>query len=430
MFEHFSQIEAFFQERKQYGVKPGLERIHKLLQLLGNPQEDMNAVHVAGTNGKGSTIHYLKNALLSNGYRIGVFNSPSLEGLTGHILLNNDRISEKALIQYVNDIHPFIKQLDAELNHPTEFEIITVIAFLYFADYADFALIEAGMGGREDTTNCFIPILSIITNVERDHTDFLGESIQSIAYHKAGIIKENRPVIAGDLYKEALSVITEEASKKHAPLYPAAESFQYQIGDIMNSRQTFQWLSAPGKCMDITLNTAGIHQIKNASLAIMALVILEDNGVALDWNACITGLATARIPGRFEQIHTKPAIILDGAHNPAGVQAFTDTLTDYFSDMEKHLVFAAFKDKDLKQMLAELEPHFDSVTLTTFDHPRAAGYEQLQKVTHHPNALWMSDWQKAIEQISCQQDNMCYCVTGSLHFIAIVRKYFEEIAGL
>ncbi|ALX48212.1 hypothetical protein [Lentibacillus amyloliquefaciens] len=146
MFEDFSQVEAFFQKRKQYGVKPGLDRIQKLLELLGNPQEKVDAIHVAGTNGKGSTINYLKNALMRNGYGVGVFISPSLEGLTGHILLNEIKISEKELIHYVNVVFPFIKRLDRESNHPTEFEMMTAISFLYFADNADFTLIEAGMG--------------------------------------------------------------------------------------------------------------------------------------------------------------------------------------------------------------------------------------------------------------------------------------------
>lgn len=430
MFEHFWQIEAFFQDRKKYGVKPGLERVHKLLALLGNPQEKINAVHVAGTNGKGSTIHYIKNAFMANGHRVGVFNSPSFEGLTGHMFINDFRIPEKSFILYVNKMYPFIKQLDAAFNHPTDFEILTAIAFLYFEGNTDIALIEAGMGGREDTTNCISPNLSIITNVEWDHTDFLGKSIESIAYHKAGIIKENSPVIAGEMGEEALSVVSGEAFEKNTPLHLLGESFKYKITDTTFSYQTFQWFSVSGIRTEIALNTLGVHQIKNASLAVMALVVLETKGFELNWRTSINGLAATRIPGRFEQIHTEPAVILDGAHNPAGVQAFTDTLTEILSNKEKHLIFAAFKDKDLKNMLRHLEPYFSSVTLTTFDHPRAAESELLERFSYHPNKRRLNDWRQALKQLDFQQENTCYCITGSLHFIAIVRKYFEETVNM
>ncbi|WP_010531130.1 bifunctional folylpolyglutamate synthase/dihydrofolate synthase [Lentibacillus jeotgali] len=429
MFEHFYEVEAFFQDRKRYGVKPGLGRIHKLLDLLNNPEKKMNAVHIAGTNGKGSTIHYLSHALMANGYTVGVFDSPSLKGLRGHILLNDSLIPEKAFIYYLNKLHPFVLQLDDEENHPTEFEIMTVMAFLYFADHTDIALVEAGMGGREDTTNCFIPILSIITNVSWDHTDFLGENIQSIAYHKAGIIKKNRPVIAGEMIGEALSVIEAEAKSKNAPLYLADESFQYKTTGMKGTEQTFQWCAESGISMEARLQVAGKHQVRNASLAIMTLVILERNGFELSRNNYLSGLTVARIPGRFEQIHQRPAIILDGAHNPAGVRAFTETLADRFINMERHLLFAAFKDKDLKQMLKTLEPHFSSVTLTTFDHPRAAGLEQLQQFSEARHVRYQSDWRQAIRLISFEQENAGYFITGSLHFIGMVRNFAADNMG-
>jgi len=385
---------------------------------------------VAGTNGKGSTIHYLKHALVTNGYRTGVFNSPSLEGLTGHISINDSVIPKKTFLTYINKIYPFILQLDNERNHPTEFEIITAIAFLYFTDNVDIALIETGMGGREDTTNCFVPILSIITNVAFDHTGFLGDNIKSIAYHKAGIIKENRPVIAGEMCDESLSVIADEAAKKNAPLYLMGNDFQYKVIDSTTTYERFRWTFTAGTSMETELQTAGTHQIRNASLAIMALVILDGKGFELNRENTMNGLAAARISGRFERIHTKPAIFLDGAHNPAGIQAFVDTVSTYFADKEKHLIFAAFKDKDLNRMLNDLEPHFSSVTLTTFDHPRAAGVEQLQDFSRLRYTRYQRDWRQAIEQISFQRENVCYFITGSLHFIAIVRKYFEEMSHL
>ncbi|GGJ84152.1 tetrahydrofolate synthase [Lentibacillus kapialis] len=427
MFEQFFQVKAFFQVRKQYGVKPGLERIYKLLDLLDNPERKMNAVHVAGTNGKGSTVHFLNQALIANGYTVGVFNSPSLKGLTGHILCNDNSITENTFMYYFNKVYPFIRQLDEQQRHPTEFEILTVIAFLYFADHTDIALVEAGMGGREDTTNCFDPILSIITNISWDHTEFLGKNIESIAYHKAGIIKKNRPIIVGEMSDNATSVIYAEAQKKNAPLYRMGDAFQYKITNVKGNHQTFQWGTISGINMEIRLQAAGGHQVQNASLAIMALVLFEKKGFRLNRYDYLKGLITAQLPGRFEQIHSRPAIILDGAHNPAGAQAFKETLEANFKNTENHLIFAVFKDKDLKRMLEILEPHFSTITLTTFDHPRAAEVEQLGEIGIH--AELRNDWRHAIRQISFEQkdEDVCYFITGSLHFIAMVRKYAEDM---
>ncbi|MFD1362918.1 bifunctional folylpolyglutamate synthase/dihydrofolate synthase [Lentibacillus salinarum] len=430
MFDDFQQVEAFLQSRRQHGVKPGLKRINRLLSLVGEPQKKMVAIHVAGTNGKGSTIRFMQKALTANGYHIGVFQSPSLTGYTGHMLIDDTRIPCGTFMGYVTKLLPFIQQLDDEHNHPTEFEIITAVAFLYFADNADIALIETGMGGREDTTNCINPILSIITNVSRDHTAFLGGTLAAIAWQKAGIIKENRPVIVGEMGDDARSVIAQEAFEANASLYLSGESFRYEVVDIAASHQTFQWICDSGSRREIVLQTTGMHQVSNASLAIMALKLLEDKGFTLDWPSCINALAFVSIPGRFEQIHGLPAIILDGAHNAGGVETFTDTLQRHFADMERHLIFAAFRDKDLKTMLEGLEPHFASVTLTVFDHPRAASIQQLQQYSQHPAVQSVSDWREAVRQISFQRENTCYCITGSLHFIGIVRKYFDEIVGL
>lgn len=425
MFEHFHQVEIFFKSRKKHGMKPGLDRMHKLLKLLDNPQEEVKAIHVAGTNGKGSTIQYLKNALIFNGYHVGVFTSPSLEGLIGYISIDNEMIPEIEFTKLANDIYPYIQQLDDELNHPTEFEIITVIAFMYFAEYVDIALIETGMGGREDTTNCFLPILSIITNVEQDHTAFLGESFESIAYHKAGIIKENIPVVLGEMSEEALTIVSKEASVKNAQLYQLTIDFDYSIINDAPLYQIFDWISSSNQKLEVSIQTTGRHQVKNASLAIMALKLLGPNHLTLDWGSSLKGLYHTQIPGRFELVRNNPVIVLDGAHNPAGVHAFVETLTTKYKYEEKHLIFAAFKDKDLPSMLNDLVKYFSTIILTTFDHPRAASAEDLQLITSHENVRIIHDWKEAVGPLSCREDGSCYFVTGSLYFIANVRKYFE-----
>lgn len=431
MFENYQQLEDFFNDRKNLGIKPGLNRMKKLLLLMDNPQCKIKAIHVAGTNGKGSTITFLKNALINNDYKVGIFMSPSFSGLTGYMFCNDQVITEDQLLALMNEIYPAIKQLDETNDYPTEFEIITVIAFMYFASSVDIAIIETGMGGREDTTNCFKPILSIITNIAQDHTSFLGETLQEIAYHKAGIIKEHMPVVIGDINDPALSIIQNEAREKSAQVYRLCDQFTYENLSQQDDRQSFTWNFHQQISLEIALHTLGNHQVKNSSLAIMSLVYLKKQGYAIDWEKVFVSLTETTIPGRFEVIQTNPHIILDGAHNVAGVQSFLETMNDNYKHGNRHLIFAAFQDKDLQSMLEILAPHFSTITLTSFHSPRAASADDLnqlvpsfkgKKSTHH-------EWEKVIDEITTATLNKedYYFVTGSLSFIALVRAYLNDI---
>ncbi|TMN21084.1 bifunctional folylpolyglutamate synthase/dihydrofolate synthase [Lentibacillus cibarius] len=426
MFKHFHEVENFFQNRQQLGMKPGLSRIQKLLYLLGNPQEKVTSIHVAGTNGKGSTIQYLKHGLMANNFRVGVFQSPSMDGITGHISINHTKVSEETILTLMNQVYPFIQQLDGEQDAPTSFEIITALAFTFFQDHVDLALIEAGMGGREDTTNCFIPILSIITNVEKDHTAALGNTFTAIAYQKAGIIKKDRPVIVGEVGEEASRSIISEAITKDAPVFWSGQAFQSKMLHMTETHQTFEWQADDMQPMHVSIKPFGRHQIKNASLAMMALTLLGQNRFSLDWRKMLHGLATTSIPGRFERIHEDPLIILDSAHNPAGIEALVDSLTTRFIDKNTHLLFAAFKDKDIEGMLPALEQHFKTVTLTTFEHHRAASTKQLQYYSRRPDVQLIDDWEQVISEMLTSHEDDCYVITGSLHFIADVRTYFTH----
>lgn len=426
MFTTDEQMIAFFNERKNHGIKPGLDRINRLLELLDHPQDKIQAIHVAGTNGKGSTISYLKDALMNNGYKVGVYTSPSLDGLTGHIFCNDKKIKDKEFRHLMDIMYPAIRELDDSGDFPTEYEILTALAFMYFADHVDIALIEAAMGGREDTTNCFQPILSIITTVDKDHTAFLGETIKEIAHHKAGIIKDNIPVIVGDLADEAFTVIQEEASKNHAKVYRLHEHFNYQSVKRMNYKQTFRWFEDQDNIFEMTIQMYGEHQVKNSSLAMMGLVYLKRQGFIIDWEQASIGIENTTVPGRFEIIQEQPTIILDGAHNPAGIQSFLDTVDKNYQKADKHLVFAGFKDKDLQEMLQLLAPQFTTITLTSFEHPRAVGAGELSDLIDVKHKYMEKDWKKVIKSMNDDDKQSIYFITGSLHFIALVRDYFIE----
>ncbi|SHF65137.1 bifunctional folylpolyglutamate synthase/dihydrofolate synthase [Ornithinibacillus halophilus] len=424
MIENIKQVESFFNNRYKFGIKPGLERMMFLLKNVGNPQQKINGVHIAGTNGKGSTIQFLRHALMKNELRVGVFSSPSLNGVLGHIQTNDGEIAEEVFLNLFNQLLPHIEELDRQENHPTEFEIITVIAFMYFKDCVDIALIEAGMGGKEDTTNCFTPICSVITTVDRDHTAFLGDSITEIASHKAGIIKPKVPVVIGDLSKEALTVVHQEADKNQAPLFEFHKDFSVESIETTSDSQSFEWFHQDQK-IDIKIMLNGVYQIKNASLAMMVLFALKDKGLSLTIEKCLEGFKETRIPGRYEEISTNPRVIIDGAHNIAGIQAFIDTVQENDEEKTKHLIFSGFKDKELMEMLKLCLPHFDSITVTTFDHPRAIKLEDLQ-IDGENKIKINSDWKQVVREIVNKNNNELHFFTGSLNFIGKIRKYFVK----
>lgn len=425
MFKHFDDVEAFFASRQNYGIKPGLERMLALLNLLNNPHQALQAIHVAGTNGKGSTVNYLKNALKENNYRVGVFQSPSMDDVTGHIFINDERITKEKFMQILTDMYPAICELDEQDNHPTEFEILTVLTFIYFADHVDIAIIEAGMGGRGDTTNCIEPILSIITNVDLDHTAFLGDTLPEIAYQKAGIIKDNTPIVTGEEKEVALKVIQNEALAKDASLYQIHKDFSFQDVKQIKHQQQYQWDAPNYQAEEVAIQMLGDHQLKNSAVVMMALKILAENKLEIDFTKALAGLAKTVVPGRFEKIHKYPNIIIDGAHNPASIDYFMQTVKNTYPSEEKHLIFAAFKDKDIPSMLEELIPYFSTVTITTFDHPRAAPLEKNKELMKYDHVSLQDNWQGLVDAIGQKpmDNNHLYFITGSLHFISLVRNY-------
>jgi dihydrofolate synthase / folylpolyglutamate synthase len=422
MFLSLEQVENFLNERKKFGIKPGLDSMYRLLASQHNPQHHFKAIHIAGTNGKGSTLTYITHALIENDYRIGVFTSPSLSGFTGHILINNLPINEEYFLLLLNQLLPSIDQLDKANLHPTEFEIITTIAFMYFANNVDFAIIETGMGGREDATNCIQPILSIITNIAIDHASFLGDTLEKIAYHKAGIIKKNVPLVVGGVTSSCLPVIYQEAALKNSKIFQLNKDFFCKVNSYSRDRQSFEW-SYENSMYEMEIQMQGIHQVENAATAMMALTVLKQQGIRLELDRVRAGLRNAQIAGRFEQILEKPIIILDGAHNPNGMEAFLRTVEKLFKDERKHLIFAGFRDKELHHMLQMALPYFKTITVTSFQHPRA---EEAQNLIDNlvSEKIEIKDWQEKIWEIKEQDD--IYFFAGSLYFIGLVRDYIKS----
>lgn len=422
MFEKIEQVNDFFSSRQAFGIKPGLDRIYHMLACLQHPQENVKSIHVAGTNGKGSTIRFMKEALINNGYQVGVFTSPSMTGVTGHMFINHQEINEETFLDIFNDVFPVIKEMDEQNMHPTEFEIITAIAFVFFENHADIVLLETGMGGREDTTNCVNPLLSVIVNVDMDHTAYLGGTLENIAWHKAGIIKNNIPVILGEMQSNVMGVIEREAHLKQAPVYRLKEDFTYDKIEYTEEGLSYIWHGKNNSYL-ISLRMLGLHQVQNSSLAMKALMLLQEQGYRLTTERTMAAFHHTQLEGRFELIKNDPIIVLDGAHNPAGIHSFLQTVLSTYPEQEKHLVFAGFKDKNLAHMIKKCVPHFDSITLTTFDHPRTADSETLAHFAAGPNIQVISRWENHLEQVLKSNSNAVNFITGSLHFVSEVRRY-------
>ena len=415
---NFKQAKKFITSRGIHGIKPGLERMESMLSDI-DYKNSCKIIHVTGTNGKGSTTAYIEYGLLTTKNNIGTFTSPSLTDLTGHFTLNNEEMSEAEFVFYLNKLLPIIKKLDDVDNHPSEFEILTIIAVLYFEDKADIAVIETGMGGLLDTTNVLRPIISVITSISIDHQTFLGDTLAEITRHKAGIIKEGVPVVLGEVTEESLKIVEQTAIEHNANLFRLGHEFTVEK---INESYKFNDKKI-GATQLFTLENKGIYQSKNASLALQVFLILNELGVELNIGDCTQAIQRVLISNRFEVIQNNPRIVIDGAHNVASMQAFLETVEQETEVLEKHLIISAFKDKPLEDMINLAKDKFKTVTVTTFDHERAYSKAELEELKL-PVTVEV-DWFELIHEIKSEKNNntnTTYYIVGSVFFTNTVKK--------
>ncbi len=417
-----------------FGMKPGLERMEWMLDKLDHPEQKSKFLHVAGTNGKGSTVSYISQVLINAGYQVGIFTSPYLVEFTNRIQVNGEDISGEDLVNILNQIIPLVKELeDSKIGIPTEFEVVTTIALLYYATIKqpDIVLWETGLGGRLDSTNIVTPLLSIITNIGHDHMDILGNNIKDIAKEKAGIIKQNIPVISGVEDAEALSVIRELAELKNSELYQLNEQYNFRIHDMSQAGSKFTFNSENLIIEDITIRMIGSHQINNAAISIMALQLLKDKyNFDIDLNVIYQGLEKTFWAGRFEIIALKPLIIIDGAHNLEGVQTIRQTLS-LFKYNRLILVLGILKDKALKEYLEIITPLADQIIITEPGVPRKANAEDVRAIVYTIDAnkkvITIKEWQQALtEGLKIIEEDDLLLVTGSLYLIAEARRFLLD----
>ena len=410
----------------------GLERMVELLALRDNPHLKLKVIHVGGTNGKGSTIAFLKNMLKKMGLRVGVFSSPYLIHYTDQISINGESISEARLERLMADYRSLLEgEHVSALQGTTEFEIITAIAYDYFAsEEVDVAIMEVGMGGLLDSTNVCQPILTGITTIGLDHVALLGDTLEAIAEQKAGIIKQGIPLVTGNIVPEALAVIDQMAEVKQATRIIYGRDYQVSHQESTVTGEVFDYSSSLRQGRFQT-GLLGIHQIENAGMAITLLdTYCQETGRELASNGIVAqALVATSWPGRLEVVCKDPLMILDGAHNPHAIKALIETLQERFADYHKEILFTCIKTKALEDMLDLLEKMPDSqLTLTHFDDSRATD-ESVLKETAKSRNLSYQGWQEFLEQKLTdkkEEKKTVRIVTGSLYFLSQVRAYLME----
>jgi len=410
----------------------GLERMVELLALRGNPHLKLKVIHIGGTNGKGSTIAFLKNMLEKLGLRVGVFSSPYLIHYTDQISINGESIPEARLEALMADYQSLLEGESAtNLQGTTEFEIITAIAYDYFAsEQVDVAIMEVGMGGLLDSTNVCQPILTGITTIGLDHVALLGDTLEAIAEQKAGIIKQGIPLVTGRIAPEALAVIDRIAEGKDAPIFAYGTDYQVRYQKSMVTGEVFDYTSVVRQGRFQT-GLLGLHQIENAGMAIALLDnFCQEDGRELASNHVLAqALEETSWPGRLEIVSREPLMILDGAHNPHAIKALVATLQERFADYRKEILFTCIKTKALEDMLDLLGTIPDTeLTLTHFDDSRATDENVLKEAAKSRNLSYQG-WQDFLEQKLTdkkEEKKTVRIVTGSLYFLSQVRAYLME----
>lgn len=409
-----------------------LNRMRGLLESLGDPQERIPAVHIAGTKGKGSTAVMVASILQAAGYRVGLFTSPHISKFEERMTVNGIQPTEAEIVALVNGLLEPVAELDQELGgmSPTYFEITTAMAWQFFAQQkADVAVLEVGLGGRLDATNVCRPEVCVITSISRDHTHLLGSEIHQIAREKAGIIKTGVPVISGVVNSPAKEVIEEVCEQREAPLRELERDFQYHhdpqaietgIGGQLQ-------VTLPGAVLgELPLPLLGEHQAHNAALAVRAVTELKDRGWKIDTPAIRLGLEQVTWPARIEVVRRNPLTIVDAAHNWASISALIRTLDQHFADRPRIAIFAATQDKDVQGMLRQLLPRFETVILTCYQsNPRGVPVEELfamSRVISERHVHLARDpgtaWELA-NRLAGPDDLIC--VTGSFFIAAEIR---------
>ena len=410
---NYTETLNFIHSFKGNGRRPQLKRMRWLLKQAGNPQTRYPTVHIVGTNGKGSTTSYLQNILTKSGYQVGTFTSPYITRFNERISINGTEIPDKDLISIVEKAQVLLNDLEnkTDFGRPTEFELVTLLMFLYFdLKQVDMAIIEAGIGGRLDSTNVLSPELVICTSIGFDHTETLGNSLLDISNHKAGVMRENTPTLLGRVSAEVEHFFNQKSHDLQAPLAVIDREIQLLPKDNQTIQVSYDYWESP----DLKLPMLGRHQENNAGLAVTAARLLTPTFPKITNKSIQDGICDTHWPGRSEWIGNN--IYLDGAHNPQGIASLKQVLKDNFANRRIHILFAGLRRKPLADLLDELKDYH--LTVTSFNFFEALPLDDYPQ--HLERSTDYRDWLTQAE--SANPDDL-FVVTGSLYFISEVRNY-------
>lgn len=402
------------------GMKLGLQNIKSLMDKLGNPQDKIKVIHVAGTNGKGSCTSFVNSVLFSQGYKVGMFTSPSIYNFEERIRINNNNIPEKDLIDLMKEVRKVAETLE---TFPADFELITAIAYLYFyREKCDYVIMEVGLGGRLDATNVVDkPYITVITSISLDHQQFLGNTLPEIASEKAGIIKENIPVVVYSQSEEIIKTIEKVANSKNSEIIyndlSSVKILESTIeGQIINYKNY----------KNLKISLIGEHQVNNSTLALEVLEKMKKMGTEISDISIYEGFKNVIWPCRFELVSKNPYFILDGAHNIDGVDKFISSVNFYFKDKKKIAIFGVLEDKDYMEMLEKIVPTFDLFLTVTPDSDRAMKSDKLKTIISsitEKQVFSFSEYEEAIKKsFELAENDDLICAFGSLYFVGEVRK--------
>jgi len=425
---NYRQSIAYLFSLQRFGIKLGLSNITTLLELLDNPHQRLRCIHIAGTNGKGSTAAFLQSMLKHSGYRAGLFTSPHLVSFTERIRINDREIPQVRVAQLVQKIKTLCQEHSLEAI--TFFEFVTALALAYFAaEEADPVVVEVGMGGRLDATNVLQPLISIITSISLEHQIYLGTTLQQIAKEKAGIIKRAIPLVTGVMQPSVILVMREKCRQMNAPLFLAGKD----IRGRKSGPGRFNYKGFNRTLTGLAPGLIGDHQIRNATLALGAAELLCKNGINITEQGMRTGIQEARWPGRMEIVRRAPTIVLDGAHNPEAWLAMKKSLNKYFTCRKLFMVIGVMQDKDIARMIEILTPGAHTVIFCKPKMERAASQELIAQHISRTAAhkiLWKNDTVEALHAAlkKAASDDLV-CVTGSLFTVGEAREYLIPSAA-
>ena len=428
----YEEAMKYITEVGNFGSNYGLERTYKLLEHLGNPERDLKLIHIAGTNGKGSTTSMITEILMGEGYKVGMYTSPFIEEFEERIQINRNNIPKESLAILMDEIKVAVdKVIEAGYNHPTEFEIITVLMLLYFKkENIDFGVIEVGLGGTLDSTNVIKPIIQVITSISFDHTNLLGNTLEKIAREKAGIIKRGIPTVIYPQQEEVLKVIKNECFEMDSELY-IANNENLKFKNIVNLDKPYQLLKYNNE-IDILLPLLGEHQIINLSVAMQAIEVLNNkNIIDISIANIVKSIKNVSWKGRLEVLSNNPYVVIDGAHNIQGIKTLSRNIKKYFKYENLYLILGILADKDVEEMIKIITPMAKKVYSVTPNSIRGELAESLKDEVSkfNKNCKAFDKYEEAyLEALNDASEKDLILASGSLYMIGDMRKIIRKIS--